>query len=150
MNLKVKGTLPSDTLSNLKTNGHCMAMVTRSRKILNDTKVMTKKVASEKVVNGVKLSAPIKSVIDENQVTEEYAIDDEENKDYPPSIVKEDEETKGDEFTKGDVPKFPSISSKNVENKHNQFKKLLDLFSKLFVNIPLVMLSCKCQGIQSL
>uniref|UniRef100_M1DNN0 Uncharacterized protein n=1 Tax=Solanum tuberosum TaxID=4113 RepID=M1DNN0_SOLTU len=103
MNLKVKGTLPSDTLSNLKTNGHCMAMVTRSRKILNDTKVMTKKVASEKVVNGVKLSAPIKSVIDENQVTEEYAIDDEENKDYPPSIVKEDEETKEDEFTKGDV-----------------------------------------------
>ncbi|KAK4724019.1 hypothetical protein R3W88_026798 [Solanum pinnatisectum] len=127
-----------------------MVMVTRSRKIFDDTKVMTNKVASEKVVDGVKLSAPIRSATDENQVTEENVIDDEENEDYPLSVVKQAEETKGDEFTKGDVPKFPSISSKNVENKHNQFKKLLDLFSKLFVNIPLVMLSYKSQGIQSL
>ncbi|KAK6777831.1 hypothetical protein RDI58_024549 [Solanum bulbocastanum] len=119
-------------------------MVTRSRKILDDTKVMTKKVASEKVVDGVKLSAPIRSAIDENQVNEEKVIDDEENEDYPPSVVKQAEEMKGDELTKGDVPKFPSISSKNVENKHNQFKKFLDLFRKLFVNIPLVMPFCKC------
>ncbi|KAG5580487.1 hypothetical protein H5410_051114 [Solanum commersonii] len=63
---------------------------------------MTKKVSSENVVDGVKLSAPIKSVIDKNQVTKEYTIDDEENEDYPPSMVKKDEETKGDEFTEGD------------------------------------------------
>jgi len=67
---------------------------------------------------------------------ENNACVEEENEDDPPSVVVDIEGNKGDESTKGDVPKCPPPYHQRLMKKKedNQFK----MFSKLLVNIPLV------------
>lgn len=80
-------TLHNGILPNSKTDGHCMAIVTWSGKILDAGKVMPKNVASKEVNDGVKSSVPIQIVVDKDLANEENMIIDEVKDDEPPGVV---------------------------------------------------------------
>lgn len=77
MNPKAKGMLPSDTLLNPKNDGHCIKIVTRSGKLLDNVNIVPKKVMNDKVNDGMKSSAPILTMVDEDLVSDENVSVDE-------------------------------------------------------------------------
>lgn len=136
MNPQAKGTVSGETLPNPKNYDHCMKIVARSGRLLDNNNVVPKKVMSDEVDDGVmKPSAPIPLVVD---VEENVCV--EEKKDDPPSVMVDIERNKGVKSSKNDVPKCPPPYPQRLMKKkeENQFKKFVDLFSKLCVNIPLV------------
>lgn len=73
----------------------------------------------------MKLSAPIRIVIDKDVVNEENVSIDEEKKDKSHDMMIDVEEQIGDKSAKSDVPKCPPPYSQRLLKKKedNQFKK---------------------------
>lgn len=122
-----------------------MEIGTRSGKILDSMDDATKEVMLENKSDknpkvGMK---PIVPMLNENMVVEENSPNLEEVKVYaPPHDVIFIEEVKDKSILKSlmSFPKCPPpyLQQMIKKKEDNRFKKFIDLFSKLFVNIPLV------------
>lgn len=94
---------------------------------------------NEKKKDIVKSSAPIPSCEDTNMVKDEDPCVEKEKEDAPSHMITEDEEVRQNKSEKGSMPKCPPpYLQRLIKNEDNQYKKFVYLFSKLFVNIPLM------------
>lgn len=116
-----------------------MAIVIRSSKMLHNEDVLPKMVVIEKVDDGVKPSAPIPIVVDDEFVNGDNMCVENEKEDEPPSLVIDVEGNKGDETIKGNVHKCPSPYAQRLLKKKEDIQfNFFDLHSKLSINIPLI------------
>ncbi|XP_070054520.1 uncharacterized protein [Nicotiana tomentosiformis] len=135
-NPKPKGRLPSDTIANPKGNGsgptsHCMAITTRSRKVLQGENEQI--VGVDDLEQEVEAQVEVRIVIEVEKIPKEVKVQEENHK-----RVKE----KAKETPKALVeiprpsPPFPQRLARRVDD--SKFEKFYDILKQLSVNIPFV------------
>lgn len=76
----MKGTLPNGTIKNFKKDAHYMTIAIRKGRVLENVRIEPKKVMNDQKEDGVKLSIPIPSCEDNNNVNGENPCVEEEKK----------------------------------------------------------------------
>ncbi|XP_070020532.1 uncharacterized protein [Nicotiana sylvestris] len=136
-NPKQKGTLPSDTIENPKCGGndptsHCMAITTRSGKVLQgENEQMVEVEDSEQEVEA-QVEVPI--VVEAKKVPKELKLQ-EVNREEVKEKVKETPKIL-EPIPRPPPPPFPQILSRKVDD--SKLEKFYDILKQLSVNIPFV------------
>ncbi|XP_049342886.1 uncharacterized protein LOC125807201 [Solanum verrucosum] len=127
LNQRKNGSLPSDTIQNPKKDGHCMAIATRSGKILNDP-----------ISSGTKNEQVVEQTGRE-ETKAEHVYDSE---DAQPIEKQEGAPYKGVEGTRRlqQIPRPPSPFPQRLKKKaeDGKFSKFITMLRQLSVNIPLM------------
>ncbi|XP_047252336.1 uncharacterized protein LOC124887190 [Capsicum annuum] len=122
LNQRKAGTLPSDTVQNLRTDGSCMAITTRSGKILFGP-YMGKSIEKEVSVDKLKESNPVESEKLDGFIDVSYKEDD-----YKEEVVLKQIPIP--------PPSFPQRLKKKEDNE--KFSKFMAIIKQLTVNVPLM------------
>ncbi|XP_049399843.1 uncharacterized protein LOC125863915 [Solanum stenotomum] len=127
LNQRKNGSLPSDTIQNPKKDGHCMAIATRSGKVLNDP-----------ISTGTKHEQVLEQAGREEDEAEQ--VDDfEDAQPIAKQARAKEKEVKGTmplQQIPRPPPLFPQRLKKKVED--GKFVKFITMLRQLSVNIPLV------------
>nr|XP_016494644.1 PREDICTED: uncharacterized protein LOC107813851 [Nicotiana tabacum] len=133
-NPKPKGTLPSDTIANPKENGsgpnsHCMAITTRSGKVLQGENEQIIGVGD--LEQEVKAQVEVPIVIEVENLSKGVKVQEENHE-----KVKVKEAPKALAQIPRPSPSFPQRLARRVDD--SKFEKFYDILKQLSVNIPFV------------